>query len=304
MKNIKSLYIILAGILWGSMGIFVRRLNNFGFTSMEMVEIRSVITFLTLFVFLLIYKKELFKIKIKDIWCFIGTGIISITFFSFCYFTTIQITSMAVAAILLYTSPIFVMLFSAILFKETITKKKIIALILAFLGCAFVGGVFSTSLNISVFGLVTGIFSGIGYALYSIFSRYAINKKYETFTITFYTFFFACIGGAFFTDFNNIAICIKENDIKFLFFLIVFAVITTVLPYLLYTLGLKYTENSKASIIVSIEPVMATIFGFFVFNEKPTASVLVGIILVIIAIIFLNVKIPILDLSSKNKEEN
>ena len=100
--------ILLAGILWGTMGLFVRGLNADNLNAMKIVEIRVFFATLILGLFLLLYNKKLFVIRLKDIWCFIGTGICSLTFFNFCYFQTILTTSMSVAAILLYTAPVIV----------------------------------------------------------------------------------------------------------------------------------------------------------------------------------------------------
>ena len=86
MKKLAPIFILLAGALWGSMGIFVRRYNAHDMSSMEIVALRAVVTVVMMFVFLMIYNRKLLKIKLKDIWCFIGTGLLSIIFFNFCYF--------------------------------------------------------------------------------------------------------------------------------------------------------------------------------------------------------------------------
>ena len=56
-------------------------------------------------ILIFIKDKNLFKIKLRDLWCFAGTGLLSIVFFNLCYFKEITITSLSVAAILLYTAP-------------------------------------------------------------------------------------------------------------------------------------------------------------------------------------------------------
>ena len=78
--------IVSAGILWGSMGLFVRRLNGLGLASMEIVALRSVVTAVLMLLFLLCFDRRLLQIKWKDIWCFFGTGVCSILFFNFCCF--------------------------------------------------------------------------------------------------------------------------------------------------------------------------------------------------------------------------
>lgn len=98
-------------------------------------------------------------------------------------------TSLSVAAVLLYTAPAFVMVLSYLLFHEKFTVRKSIALVLTFVGCVFVTGIIGSSQTLSGKGILIGIGAGFGYALYSIFGRFALKKGYDSFTISFYTFF-------------------------------------------------------------------------------------------------------------------
>jgi drug/metabolite transporter (DMT)-like permease len=219
---------------------------------------------------------------LSDTKYFIGTGILSFAFFNWCYFTTKNNTSLSIAAILLYTAPAFVMTFSVILFKEKLTSLKVISLILTFIGCILVTGYFQgSSGKISLIGIITGLGSGLGYALYSIFGNYAL-KKYDSMTVTFYTFIFASLGLIPVTNFRGITELF--SNINVIYYSIGIGIFTTVLPYLLYTKGITHLEISRASIIATIEPVVATIVGVFVFKETVTLYKILGIVLVIIAV--------------------
>lgn len=289
MKKLPALYIILAGCLWGTMGLFVRRLNAMGLDSMEIVVMRCIVAAMILFPATLIKSRRLLKIKKKNVFPLAASGLASILFFNYCYFSTIRLMNLSVAAILLYTSPIFVMLLSLIFFREKLTVRKILALILAFGGCCLVSGIASADTAITTRGLLLGLGSGLGYALYSIFSRISLNQGLDSITITDYTFLFAAIGGLFLADLNAIAAVYAQYGLEFIGFAILYTVVTTVLPYLLYTKGLSEVENGPASVMAAIEPVVATILGFVVFSETPTLSAILGIILVLMALIFLNV---------------
>ena len=131
MKRFAFLLTLVAGTLWGMIGYFVRSLQSDGLSSMQIVSVRMVISAVIFSVFALVFKRSLFKIKLKDLWCFIGTGVVSVAFFSACYFKAIELSSLSVASILLYTAPIFVMIFSVFLFKEKLTVIKIVSLLLA-----------------------------------------------------------------------------------------------------------------------------------------------------------------------------
>ena len=289
MKKFEPILILIAGVLWGSMGLFVRTLNAQGLASMEIVGLRATVTVVALFLFLLLFDRKLFKICWKDLWCFLGTGICSIVFFNFCYFKAITLTSLSVAAILLYTAPAIVMVLSYFLFQEKLTKRKLLALVMTFVGCVLVTGILTETGNVTAGGILVGLGAGLGYALYSIFSRYALERGYTSLTITFYTFLIAAIGSFFFADMGKVA-RVAMNGGGNLFFCLAFGVLCTVVPYLTYTLGLQYVENGKASIIASVEPVTATLLGAVLFHEKLTVSGVLGIVLVLAALMICNNK--------------
>ena len=288
MEKFAWIFVLAAGILWGTIGIYVKKLNAAGLNSMDIVAIRAALTAAVLFLCLLIYKRQLLAIKLRDIWCFIGTGVLSIVFFNYCYFRAMTLIPLSIAAILLYTAPAFVLFMSAVLFKEKITKRKVIVLIVTILGCAFAAGITGSTGPVSFIGIVYGIGAGIGYALYSIFGRYAINKGYGSMTISFYTFLCAAVAAVPFANIGKIT-CIGVNDGKMIWFYIIFAIMSTVHPYILYTKGLSGMENSTASVIASIEPVTATVIGWIMFDEILDIIQIVGIVLVIGAVVFSNV---------------
>ena len=143
MQKAAPLFIAGAAVLWGILVIFIKKLNIGGFSAMETVTLRVYGSAFFLLFYSIFFKRNLLKIKIKDSWCFVGTGIISIVFFSYCFFRNVEISSVAFSSILMYTSPVWVTLLSIICFKEKLSKNKIIALLLAIVGCALVSGITS-----------------------------------------------------------------------------------------------------------------------------------------------------------------
>ncbi len=300
MKKLSIVFVLLAGSLWGFMGVFVRRLNEYGFDAMDIVALRAMVTLVLMTFFLVIYDRKLFKIKLKDIWCFLGTGILSIVFFNFCYFKAITLTTLPVAAVLLYTAPAIVTILSSFLFKERITKIKIGALLFTFVGCMLTLGLVGSNIKIGLMGMLFGLGAGFGYALYSIFSRYAINRSYHSFTISLYTFMFATIATTPFSNMGMIKVYVLSG-IGNVLFLLVFGMVSTVLPYIFYNFGLKGLDNSKASIIASVEPVVASVVGIVLYNEKIWFMQVVGVVMILSSIAMCNINI---DKLSRNKGKN
>ena len=103
-KKLSMLYILLAGSLWGSMGVYVRKMNAYGLSALEIVQIRITLSLIFVGVYLLLFHREYLKIRLKDLWCFIGTGLVSQLAFSWFDFTGMTITSLSVMSVLLATS--------------------------------------------------------------------------------------------------------------------------------------------------------------------------------------------------------
>ncbi len=285
-KSYAVLFIVLAAIFWGIIGIFVKGLTKAGFTAMEIVTIRVVISCVLLMILGAIKYKSQLKISYKDAHLFIGTGILSIVFFNWCYFSSINRLSISTAVILLYTAPVFVMVLSALFLGEKFTFKKFILLALTVVGCGLVAGVSVEGIRSGdLLGYLIGLGAGLGYALYSIFGKLAL-RKYQSFTITLYTFIVASVFLLPITGIWNKTDQFLNGNVIVL--ILGLGTVSTVLAYLLYTSGLKTMESSKASILTTVEPVAAMLVGFIVFNESIQSLQLAGATLILGALIFYN----------------
>ncbi len=271
------------------MGIFVRKLDSFGFSSAQIVCIRLTVAALLFAVLLLFRDRSGFRIALRDLPLFLGLGLGSILFFTVCYFTAITMMPLSTAAILLYTSPIWIMLMSVLFFREKLNRRKLIALGLAFAGCALVSGISGEGVTLK--GLLIGLGSGIGYGLYSILGTVAL-RKYSPFTVTTYTFMIAAIGSWFVCDpAKMLATFSTAPDQPFLILLsCLTGLVTAFIPFLLYTVGLRTVEASRAGILATVEPMVATLVGMLIFAEPLTLFSSLGIMLILSAVVILNLK--------------
>lgn len=229
--------VALAGILWGILGLFVRALGDSGLTPFDVVGVRALVAAGALLLFLLATDRRALLVRPRDLWCFLGTGLCSIVFFNYCYFTAVRMMSLASAAVLLYTAPA---------------------------------------------GVLIGLGAGLGYALYTIFGRYALARGYQAPTITFYTFLIAAL-----------CVCLADGTARLraaaaapeaLALMLALGLVSTVAPFLLYTIGLRTLSGARASIIASIEPVTAAFLGIALYGEQPGFGTLLGLLLVLLGI--------------------
>ena len=222
-KYLPYLNILGAAACWGCIGLFNRFLMRAGMGAANIVVIRNFGGLVLLTLIFALRERSVFHVKAKHLPIFFGTGVVSMVFFTLCYFKCQELCSLAVSAILLYTAPAMVVLMSAAVFRERITRKKLLALALALLGCSFVGG----------------------------------------------------LGSLFLLDAGEMRTVFADG--RMVLVALGLIVISTVLPYLLYTNGLARVESGKASILASLEPVVASFVGILAFGEPVSLMVFLGL---------------------------
>lgn len=276
--------ILAAAALWGVIGLWNRRLMAAGLSPTSIVAVRNFGGMILLSLLFSVKDRSVFQVERKHLKYFFGTGVVSVLFFTVCYFSCQKLCSLATASILLYTAPSFVVVLSAILWKEPVGGKKIAALALTFLGCALVCGVFDHGLTVSAPGVLLGLGSGFFYALYSVFGRYAL-AHYGSMTVTLWTFLFAGPFSLLLVRPAELAAAfsVPSNWLTAL----VLAAVSTAVPYILYTWGLARMEPGRASILASLEPVAAALTGVLAFGEPMGPSTAVGICCVLAGVIIL-----------------
>ncbi len=284
MRN--ALCIVAAGILWGIISIFVSQLSAAGFTSMQVVAIRVLFAAVALVAALLVFDRSRLRVRLRDLPLFVGTGLCSIVFFNYCYFEAItEVGGSAIPALMLYTAPVFVMALSLPLFKEPLTARKVMALALTLLGLALVTGALAGGGTLSVRAVLLGLGSGLGYALYSIFGKFLVGK-YSAVTITTYTFVMAALFAVPISGLPTVLGNLSSGQA--VASALGISLICTVAPFLLYTRGLQGMEAGKASILATVEPLVAAVVGVVYFHEVFTANKVAGIAIVLLAVVILN----------------
>lgn len=285
-RVVAPLLVLFAGTCWGIISLFSQTLSGLGLSSPQITAVRAVIASLVLGLFLLATDRKGFRIDLKDLWMFAGSGILSIAFFNVCYFACMQECNVSIACVLLYTAPCFVTVMARIFFKELLTARKLACLAVAFVGCALVVGLGSGEGGASLLGIAVGLGSGIGYALYSIFGGFAL-KKYKPATFTFYTFLFTALVMTPFSQPGQIASLAVSNTLA-LGAMVALAVLCTVVPFGCYTVGLAHLEASKASIMAFVEPLVALLVGALVFHDALTPLNMLGVVCILGAVLVLN----------------
>lgn len=286
LKQWIQIFPILSGIMWGSAGIFVRKLSELGLNSVSIVETRIVVAIIIIIAGLLYLDKSLLKIKLKDLWIFICAGIFSMLGLNLCYNFAINELTLSLSAVLLSLAPIFVLILASILFKEKLTLQKTVCAILALIGCILSSGVLEEvgAMKWTTIGIIIGTLGAFFYGTYSIFSKIAMLKGYHSFTVTIYSLMAVGIALLPFTDWLKVWEIIQIDPAPMSGFLLLHSLLTSVLPYICFTVALNYVEAGKVAILASGEPIAAMLFGIFFYQEIPTVLSLIGLFTVLFAL--------------------
>ena len=290
-QNKGYLMVFVTGVLWGTIGLFSTILSHLGMDSSAVALYRLVSASLLLIPVLLIKGKglSLFRISKRGLVSCVLVGFISQAFYNLFYMKAIELGGMAVAAVLLYTSPIFVAIMSVLFFKEPLTRNKIIAILVNIAGCVLTvtGGNFS-EIKITGMALLMGVAAGFTYGTLPVFSRFGADDE-NPFTSSFY----GLALGAFLLFF----LVPPSNGIgtawtwQIVLTLIGFGIVPSALAYIIYFGGLsKIEETSVVPVLASVETVAASIIGAIVFGQSLSPGKVAGIALVVISILIMNLK--------------
>ncbi len=269
----------------GSIGVLGRAIYQYESDPIKVVTYRGIIAALLLFLTLVIFSPEKLKLKLKDLPFFAIYGFLSVTMTFILFFYAIKYTTVAMATILLYTYPAWIVLLSFFILSEKMDRQKLIALLLTLSGILLVAQIHDSSvLKFNLRGNLYGLICGLGAASYSLFGKKA-TSKYDSWTVVTYAFGF----GALFLFFFRNPLTLLNPDYPGIAWVWIFAlaIVPTLLGYSFYTKGLKYLEASRAGITATWEVVVASFLAFVFFGEKLTLVQISGAVLILWGIFIL-----------------
>ncbi|MEB1809743.1 MAG: DMT family transporter [Bacillaceae bacterium] len=278
--------VMLAAICWGISGGIATILINKGWEPTVISFYRGVVGLICFFVWFLyrfrqnwIYSTRLY------IWSILaGIGVAgNFTF----YFISIQSSSIAVAATLMYTAPLFVLLISFLFRIERSTWFKWGCISGVLMGIILLTGAYNTESNsVSFLGTATGLASGLSYALFIFAFKNAssIGKPQTTLTIAFLSF---CLILFLFTDTGEAASVLTSSDIGWFLLL---GIMGAGISFIIYLIGIRWIPPTTASMVAMVEPVTASLFGVLLIGDYLTISQLLGMVLILLTVTVLSVK--------------
>lgn len=202
------------------------------------------------------------------------------------YFFSINESSVAVAATLMYCAPIFVYLVSFILGFERPTAFKCVAIVLVMAGIVLLTQVYNlSSTNITLLGVGAGLLSGLSYAVFIFGFKYAApyGSPQAVLAIALAVLTVILVWPS---DIAQASLVLKSEDLTLFISL---GLIGAGLPFVFYIYGLKNTAPAVASVVAMVEPVTASLFSVVVINETLTWPQLLGMTLILVTVTGLSV---------------
>lgn len=270
--------IVIAAVSWGIFPILTRTLLSSGVDSLAICSARAVIA--ALIYLAMGIKGGDFKNITPKWWAFYTImSVFTIVGLLVLYTVALDMLSTAMACILMYTAPAFVIILGRIFYGEEVTKRKVVCLILTFIGCALVVRVYDfASLSVNFLGIIIGIGSGIAYSMVTVFGQKAL-KVHSSRTVAMAPALTGAVLMQFLCPVWSVDFSVWWIDLMF----IGVALLGSVLPLLVYNRGMELgVDGGSASIITTLEPVVAAVCGVLILGDTMELWQVVGIVLVLI----------------------
>lgn len=282
--------VMLSAVMWAFSGVFSTELGNMGFTALELGLVRTVIALLVTGLFFLVFDRSYFRLRTwKDLRLFLGMTLFGFCMYNVVYMAAVREMGISVAGALFYTYPAFVLLQSRVLFGQKITVKKAVVLAMTLCGCGAVCGIFGGGFSaISGLGLGYGFISAFCFGLYGVLGKKALSL-YPSQTVTVYTFLIGSLAMLLFSHPADTLKKLAQPGALWLF--VLFAMVVSVIPYLVYLKGLTQVEPATAAILSTLEPIVAALLGVVYYKEALTVEKICGIVLIIGAVCLMNSRV-------------
>ena len=275
------IYSILSAILFGSAGLFVKMAYIGGIDSISLLTLQYMIAVPLMFMLMYIFNKKSFKVTKAQLLKLAVLGIIGNTLMTVFYYLSFNYLPMEVVAILLYTYPLMVFVYSAVLKKSDLGYKKLFAVVLAFIGCVLTLDILSGQLKYSVVGVIFGLLCAMFYAFMNIYSEENL-QGIEPLAINAYSTLFSLISLVIYKF--PLFVFSGEITASLLSYTAILAVFCEIIPLTLLYAAIKRIGSIKVSIIGNIEIPTAMLISFFILHEKIGIMQLVGTAIVVCAV--------------------
>lgn len=274
------LAVVGAATLWGTNATVSKALFNLKLDPLRLLEIRLVLSAGILLVCLLLFRRDLLRINRADWPYFLVLGVVGLVMVQLTYLYTISLTGVALAVFLQYLAPIFVSVYTMAISRRWLAGRRLLGITIGILGSALLvlpsaGG------QLSTLGLVSGVASAGFLAFYTIWVKRKADV-YSGWTILVYGMSIAAVAWSLIVPPWR-AFSLSYTPTMQLAFLYI-AIFSTIIPFALYFLGLRYTDPTTATVTAMLEPVIAASTAFIFLGEVLAPVQIAGAVSILLAV--------------------
>jgi len=269
------LYLFLAASLWGLIGPVSRLAFGEGLSPLLVAFFRAGIAWVLFALHALCLRQA--RVRAPDLPALLLFGLVGVALFYGAYQLAVGYGGAALASVLLYTVPAWVALLSRLILNEPLDSAGLLSVALTLLGVGLMGLGGGSQVRALLPALLFGLLSGLTYALYYIFGKLYL-PRYATPTLFLYALPVGALGLLPFVEF----VPLSPKALCALLFLGIFS---TYGAYLAYYAGLRRLPAARASVVATLEPVVANLFAFLLFREVLSPLGYLGAVLVLLAVL-------------------
>ena len=226
------------------------------------------------------------KLPASDLIQCLVLGMLGVAASNYFYYVAIQKTSVAIAIVLQYTAPVWVLLYVAARGKQKLSMQKTAAVLVALVGIVLtigiVGGHSASALRLDTYGVIAGLIASFSFAFYNV-GGHQILARYDRWRVLTWTLISAAAVWLLLNPPWKVAAA--HYSLPQWGFLFVFSVISVLGSFSLYFLGLQYLEPTRAIIASCLEPVFSILLAAALLGESVRSVQTLGIVLVLSAIV-------------------
>jgi len=291
-KGLGFIFAAFAGVFWGTNGTFCAILSRFGLSTVNIAILAPASNFLFFFFALLFFNRSGFRVGWKSVALLATDGLLA-AIINVSFVKSISYFPVGIVSTLVFCNVFVIMILSRIFFKNKITARKIFAAITALIGIAMVLNVFSQGFKVNSYGLLWILSTILLWAFMVTIEKYLIDQGLGSDTLLMYMGFFAVFFLSLISPpwslVGNIVEVISKNNCLVLLFILGYGIIPQVGSYAFYMQALKYLEPSYTQIAFSLDPVTASILGYFVFHQTMVITQVIGIIIILIVVAYIQI---------------
>lgn len=285
--------------IWSTTAIFIRHLNDaYGMPPMVVAFWRDFWVALTLILVLMLVNRNLLKLEREHLRFLWGYGL-SLAIFNSLWTVSVKMNGAAVATVLIYSSAAFTALYERWFLQGSLGWRKILAIVLSLVGCVLVAGVNDPATwRLNPWGILLGLFSGVGFSAYSLLGKRSAAKGINSWTALTYSFATAALILLLFNFIPGPAS--NPSILARLFWLgdsfsgwgvlLLLAIGPSIGGYGLYTLSLHYLPASVSNLIATLEPSLTAVLAYLLLGERFTCAQIIGSLLILLGVLILRLR--------------